>query len=91
MKFGGRSKHIMEADKVASIRELCDSLRNFRLGETMAEQAPKADSRSSPDINIANNNITKEITYIEKKPHTDVATPSLTLFDPILREITEFG
>ena len=43
------------------------------------------------NINTANNKTTKEITYIEKNPHTDVATLSSTLLLPTFKVNTELG
>ncbi len=40
---------------------------------------------------MTNKSTTKEITYIEKKPQTEVATWSLTLLVPIFNDNTEFG
>ena len=39
-----------------------------------APTAENADSKSKPETKVINKRITKEITYIEKKPQTDVAT-----------------
>ena len=63
-------------------------------GPRLFKQAPiaeKEDSKSNPETTKPSNKIINEITYIEKKPHTEAATSFSTFLVPIFKDMTALG